>query len=178
MKIAIWTIGSIAAERRDILKKKAQLTLFSMLFIVWLLLSAKLSALYIIIGIILSFLITLLSNGIFYHDDDTYLHVPKLSILIKFTLILIKEIYVSSIKHTINILKKECDPIIVEVNLQVEDPLIITMISNAITLTPGTITVDAIGNKLYVLAMKDDGDSGVAIEKNIKNTFENIFLRM
>src|SRR6056297_514082 len=89
---------------------------------------------------------------------------------------LIKEIYISSFSYIKRIIKKDCQPFITEVELEVKDPLIITIISNSITLTPGTITVNAEGNKLTVLSLKDCKDGPETVRKEIRENFERYFI--
>jgi multicomponent Na+:H+ antiporter subunit E len=73
------------------------------------------------------------------------------------------------------IIKKDCIPCIAEVDLTISDPLFITIISNSITLTPGTMTIDVNDNKLTVLSLKNCCDYEL-ISAEIKNKFENFFI--
>ncbi|MGO1820489.1 MAG: Na+/H+ antiporter subunit E, partial [Senegalia sp. (in: firmicutes)] len=71
------------------------------------------------------------------------------------------------------IIKNEYNPSIIELKLNIKDPLLITLVANSITLTPGTITVDKNANHLTVIYIRADKDKKV--EKNIRKKFERIF---
>jgi len=96
--------------------------------------------------------------------------------MIPYSLNLIKEIYLSSFSYLKRIIKKDCQPFITEVQLEVDDPLIVAIISNSITLTPGTITVNAERNKLTVLSLKDCRSDQETVRREIRENFEKYFL--
>lgn len=146
------------------------------LFLFWLLLTLDFSLLNIFAGIFISLFTTEASYGILYDKKGFKFKFPKLTILIKYFFKLIIEIYKSSFYHVLRIIKKDYNPTIIKVNLEVTDPLVITIISNSITLTPGTITVDTDKNKLTVLSILDYGDNGKRVINNIKNNFEKFFV--
>lgn len=130
----------------------------------------------LIVGLFVSIIVTIFSFNVLFDNTRSKYKVPKFSIILKYFLNLIFEIYRSSINHMLRIIKKDCNPIIVEVTLDLTDPLLIMLISNSITLTPGTITVDTENNKLTVLSIKDYGENGRRIAKDIKDKFEKLFI--
>lgn len=156
-------------------KFKISYKLFIILFIFWMLLTNNFSLINIVTGIVVSFFSARVSYGILYDDSGFMFKFPKLLVLLSYSIRLIIEIYKSSFIHIKRIIKKDYHPSIIEVELEVNDPLAITIISNSITLTPGTITIDANKNKLLVLSIKDDGKDGKTISENIKNTYEKFF---
>lgn len=156
------------------MRKKFHLKLFLALYIFWLLLTTNVNPSNIIAGFLSSILITRLSYGILYDEKGFIYDIPKPHIIIKYLITLFAEIYKSAIDHIIIIIKNDYNPTIVEVNLDIEDPLIISLIANSITLTPGTITVEKEGSKLLVLYIKEDVNNEV--EKEIKANFESIFI--
>lgn len=84
------------------------------------------------------------------------------------------ELLLSSVRVAIDVLRPAFTmrPAIIEVPLDVQDDVQITMLANLISLTPGTLSVDVSDDKrnLYVHAMYgDDPDAEV---KRIKRSFE------
>lgn len=150
--------------------------LFSVLLIFWILFTFNFSYSNLIAGVIVCFVVTRLSYGILYNEEGFVFKMIKLKVVIKYFFNLIVEIYKSSFSYMARILKKDCEPCIVEVELSVRDPLIVTIISNSITLTPGTLTIDAKDNKLTVLALKTCKDCEESINADIKENFETFFI--
>lgn len=150
--------------------------LFIILLIFWMLLTFNFDYLNIITGIIVCFFVTKLSYGILYTDKGFVFKTIRISIIIKYFFNLMLEIYKSSFNYIIRIIKKDCKPYIVEIELSVTDPLIITIISNSITLTPGTLTIDVNDNKLTVLALKTCNKYKLSLNAEIKEKFEKIFI--
>lgn len=150
--------------------------LFFILLVFWMLFTFNFSYLNLIAGIIVCFVVTRLSYGILYNEKGFIFKALRIKIIIKYFLNLLLEIYKSSFSYMIRIIKKDCEPCIVEVELSVTDPLAIAIISNSITLTPGTLTVDVNDNKLTVLALKNCEDCELAVNTEIKDKFEKIFI--
>lgn len=155
--------------------KKINYKLFILLYAFWILLTLNFQLINLIVGCIASIIVTIFSYGVLF-DTGSKFKFPKALIILRYILILIFEIYKSSFSHMLRIIKKDCNPIIVEVKLDLTDPFLITLISNSITLTPGTITVDTDKNKLTVLSIKDYGENGNRISKDIKEKFEKLFI--
>ncbi len=65
------------------------------------------------------------------------------------------EIYIASFMHIIGF-KRDHNPALIKMKLDVDNPLIITLIANSITMTPGTITIDAEDNELTILTIRDN----------------------
>ncbi|RKD30574.1 Na+/H+ antiporter subunit E [Thermohalobacter berrensis] len=158
-------------------KKKISYRLFIVLVIFWIMFTLDFSMWNLIAGVIVSYIISRLSFGIYYDIKGFKIKIPRFTVLIQYSLRLICEIYKASFFHIFRIIKKEYAPMIVEIELSTTDPLIITIIANSITLTPGTITIDSYDNKLLVLSIENDGEFGKSIERNIKDKFESILLR-
>ncbi|MGO1368687.1 MAG: Na+/H+ antiporter subunit E [Senegalia sp. (in: firmicutes)] len=153
--------------------KKFHPKLFLILFMFWLLLTLNLEISNIIGGLLVSFIVTYLSFGILYSEKGFEFTFPGVFTIIKYFFILIFEIYISAIDLIKSIIKNEYNPSIIELKLNIKDPLLITLVANSITLTPGTITVDKNANHLTVIYIRADKDKKV--EKNIRKKFERIF---
>jgi multicomponent Na+:H+ antiporter subunit E len=150
--------------------------LFLILMGFWLFLNMSLRPLNLIVGALVSLFVTRFSEGILYNHRGFIFKSINVKILIPYTFNLIKEIYVSSFSYIKRIIKKDCQPFVTEIDLRVKDPLIIAIIANSITLTPGTITVNAEGNKLTVLSLKDCKEGPETVRKEIRENFESYFI--
>lgn len=150
--------------------------LFIILLSFWLLLTFNFSLFNIVIGLIISSLITFASKGVLYNAKYYHFRSISLGTMIKYLFNLLLEIYKSSFNYIIRIIKRDCDPFVVEVELDVTDPLIISIISNSITLTPGTLTIDVQGSKLTILTLKDCEDCVSLVDEEIKEKFQSFFI--
>jgi len=146
------------------------------LFIFWLLLTFDFSAINVVIGIGISIGVSISTQEIFYHDVRGGFRIPNLLDLIRFLMHMIYEIYLASFLHVMRIIKKDHSPSLIVLELDVKDPLIVTLIANAITMTPGTITIDAEDNKLTILTIRDNPKDIKKIERTVKEKMEPIFL--
>lgn len=156
--------------------KKINYKLFILLYAFWMILTLNFELINLIVGFITSIIVTIFSASILLDETESKFKTPKFLILLKYFLRLIFEIYKSSFSHIVRIINKDCNPIIVKVTLDLKDPYLIMLIANSITLTPGTITVDTDKNKLTVLVIKDYGENGKKISKDIKKKFEKFFI--
>ena len=97
-----------------------------------------------------------------------------LKIIIKYILLLFPAIYKDAYLHIKRIIKKQSNPHILVITLPTTNPVILTMMANFITLTPGTITVDIKESTLFVLDI--DSDSNPEHSKRaILNDYNKIF---
>ncbi|PAB57053.1 Na+/H+ antiporter subunit E, partial [Anaeromicrobium sediminis] len=110
-------------------KMKQNFKLFLIQFLFWMFLTLDFTPLNFIIGIVFSSIVTKASYGVLYDNNGYKFDFPRISTFINYILKLIVEIYKSSFSYILRIIKKDCEPIIVEVDLEVKDPLIITIIS-------------------------------------------------
>ncbi|WP_432666463.1 Na+/H+ antiporter subunit E [Wukongibacter baidiensis] len=142
----------------------------------WLLLTFNFSLFNIFIGLVICSLVLIASKGVLYSDNGYIFKRMRILAMVKYLFNLLLEIYKSSFSYIVRIIKKDCEPFIVEVELDVTDPLIISIISNSITLTPGTLTIDVQNNKLTVLTLKDCEDCISLVDKEIKEKFQSFFV--
>lgn len=151
--------------------------LYLTLMIFWILVNMSLDPLNLLVGAAACALAVRLSHGVLY-DGDGYFHEPiKPGRLAVYLARLVREIFKSSFAYLARIIRKDSTPFITEVDLEVEDPLVVAIIANSITLTPGTVTVDADGSRLTVLSLKEAGATEETVRREIKDTFERHFLK-
>ncbi len=150
--------------------------LFFIVFSFWLLITYNFSLFNITIGFLACIIVIFFSKGIIY-DQNGYLFASITALtMLKYSFNLLLEIYKSSFSYIARIIKKDCQPLALEVELDVSDPLIISIISNSITLTPGTITINVQGNKLTILTLKDCQDPVTEVGTEIKEKFQSFFI--
>jgi len=151
-------------------------TEFIVLFIFWLLLNFSIELKTVISGIFVSILITRLSRDILFDATEEPLKFPSMWRLVWFNYIVFIEIFIAAFQHIIRIIKKDGRPVVFKVELSTNDAFAITMISNAITLTPGTITLSADGAVLTVLGLATTDEKFEQTKYTITNKFQRPFL--
>lgn len=145
---------------------------FLILMLCWFLFSMKMDIASLMVGVAASITVIFVSWE-FVADKDT-VDIPKPGILLKYVFILIVHIYRDSFIHMGRIVTGRSMPYIVEIEMPTHDPIILTMIANYITLTPGTITVDVEKNILYVLDIEGE-EAGYETKKTVLEIYEKIF---
>lgn len=151
--------------------------LFIMLFTFWTLLHLNFSLEYILLGLMVSGLITYLSKEIFYDVTGPIVRIPSIFQLIPYSIFLVLEIYIAAFNVMKVIIKGDDRPTLYTIKLDIEEAFIITLIANSITLTPGTLTIDKKGNELLVLSIKEEKDGRENLQKRVKHKFQKNFLK-
>ena len=129
--------------------------LFSILLLVWLLLSGHYTFLITSLGVLSCLLCVYLTKRANILDNEL-LPVKFLPRIIQYTIWLIKEIIVSNITTAKVILTSSENPEIFVVKCTQITPEGKTTYANSITLTPGTVTTNMKGNTLEVHALTSD----------------------
>jgi multicomponent Na+:H+ antiporter subunit E len=76
--------------------------------------------------------------------------------VIRFSGRVMLDIFRSALAHMRRVIPGQATPQLFELQLSLEDPFLIALIANAITLTPGSMTVEVTGSRLVVLAFVDN----------------------
>lgn len=107
---------------------------------------------------------------------DSYyeLYYFNIFFLIHFTVVLVIEIYKATLQSIPVLLSGKAHPNVISVNCELEEPLYVAMVSNAITLTPGTVTIDVSGHRLLVLWLTPTTKESTMAGKIIKGRFEEV----
>jgi multicomponent Na+:H+ antiporter subunit E len=121
-------------------------------------------------------LVTILSKDILYDENGYFYKTIRGGGFLLYLVRLVAEIFKSSFSYLARIIKKDSTPFITEVELEVKDPLLVAIIANSITLTPGTITVNVNENHLTVISLKDVKSSEESVRKEIHEKFEKYFI--
>ena len=116
-----------------------------LLFILWIIFNAKISAQVVIIGIIVSLAITIFTKKFFFKEKRNVKYIIKEDLL---TIVYIGLLVVEIIKANIVVLtimmskEIEIDPCFCYFTTDLKEPIHRILLANSITLTPGTITVE------------------------------------
>ena len=142
-------------------KRASVLALLFLLVAAWLLWSGIYKPLLLWLGAFSCLLSVYISHRVGFFDRTTGLHViPKLP---RFSLWLLVEIVKSSLQVARIILspKLPISPTVVYIDAEPEGPIGQVILSNSITLTPGTVTLDVFDDRLCVHCLTRDGARGV-----------------
>jgi multicomponent Na+:H+ antiporter subunit E len=126
--------------------------LFSILFIIWLVLTSSFHRQEVSIGIFLSLIL-----AIILHKNYLELGLPPLSIkriifTIVYVIVLFKEIVIANIDVAYRVIhpKMPIKPGIVVIKTGLKQDIAKMILANSITLTPGTFTLDILGDTLLI----------------------------
>lgn len=126
------------------------LTLF---FLAWIIFNGRLTVEIVLFGIAISgavfFFMCKFMDYSFRKELNFYKKVP---IFLQYCFVLLKEIVLANLTVCRMVLtrKEVVEPVLVHVSTSLKTDLAKTLLANAITLTPGTITVSVTGQKLLV----------------------------
>lgn len=164
----------------------AFISTFVFCFIVWIALTLTFNLQEIIGGLIVSFIVSLISSQFFIHEKALYLFNPvKIFWLIAYIPIFIKEL----IKANIDVAKRSLNPKlplnpgIVKVPTGMTSEYGLAMLCNSITLTPGTITMDVVEednrNYIYIhwidVQSKEPEEAGDMIKGSLESGVRRIW---
>jgi multicomponent Na+:H+ antiporter subunit E len=125
---------------------------FLTLFLIWLIFTFNFEPYSLISGLIGSLGISLLTYKVFipFHDASRGAFLPQPFYLILFFLVLIIQLYSSSIKMIVTLIKGDPNPRVVHFRTHLHSDLARMVLANSITFTPGTITLDLNDDHLTV----------------------------
>jgi len=140
----------------------------------WIVISEKLKIETICIGIIISLLVVSLNKDFVYSKKR--LNFKKNTIRwISYTIILIKEIFISNFNVAKIVLSPKLiiSPQIVIINTKIKSDFHKTIFANSITLTPGTLTISMDSDNITVHCLKEE------FSRDLTNSvFEKIILKI
>lgn len=123
-------------------------------------------------GLVISSFSIWLTERYLLHDRLFDLYPFNILKLIRFAIFLLGEIYKSGLSIIPTIITGKANPDMIEIYTELESNLDLVVLSNAITLTPGTITVDLEGHRLLVLWMDPKTKHPTLAGKIIKGSIE------
>jgi multicomponent Na+:H+ antiporter subunit E len=158
------------------------LTLFILAFLFWMLLTFELSLSNIVAGAVTALVTSLLFTRHFFNKVYKLLQPRRYFWLLVYLGVLMWECVKANFDVAYRVLHPAMPirPGIVKVKLELKSDFARTMLANSITMTPGTITVDIVGDDLYIhwiyVSHEDPAKYRFKVagrfEKYIKKTFE------
>ncbi|MFC6464485.1 Na+/H+ antiporter subunit E [Marinilactibacillus sp. GCM10026970] len=127
--------------------------IIAILTFIWVILFESFSILTISSGIIVSSFIILFTDQFLLKGNYEFDYLIGLGTLIHFILQLILEIFIAGMRVIPNILKGQGEAQIITCKTILKEELLIDLLANAITLTPGTVTIDKKDNALRILVL-------------------------
>ena len=122
------------------------------LFAAWLLFTASFDPFSLISGLAGSLAVSFMTYRVFIAEHEASLHsfLPRPLPIIRFFLVLLFNLYASSIKMLVTIVRGNPTPRIVHFKTRLRSDLARMALCNSITFTPGTITLDLNDDHLTV----------------------------
>ena len=133
---------------KDILDNKEIIILLT---IIWIVLFEYFTPFIFASGLLIAVLVVLFTDRFLLKGNYEHSYVIGFGTLIRYSIRLIVEIYLAGVAVIPTIIKGDADVEIVRVETKLRDELLIDILANSITLTPGTVSVDKIGKQLLIL---------------------------
>lgn len=152
----------------------SRIKLFVIMFALWILFNFNFELPTLIFGVIISFVVTILSHNILYTESGFRYKKLKLTTLIIYLGVLFVEIFKSAFFFIRNLLIGGYHPTVFKMDLSLYDPVQVAIVANSITLTPGTITIDVVGHTIYVMVLAKPGTPQEELEAPIRQIFERL----
>ncbi len=133
-----------------------KLSMFVMLFAVWLVLSGHFDPLHLAFGVVSSALVAQLSSGLLFTETPSLRLLAATWGAVRFAPWLLYEIVLANV-HVVYLVcrPQQLRPQVVRFRTRLRGDVAKVFLGNAITLTPGTITLDIDGDEFIVHAVSD-----------------------
>lgn len=150
------------------------------LFAGWILFTSTFSLPSLLTGIILSFVVSFLMYDLFIHESEVARRslLPNIHFFLLFILLVVFKMYVASFKVAWNVIRGRINPRIVHFRTRLKTDLSRVVLTNAITLTPGTITVNIEDDHLIVHWLDAKTTHSKYAGKLIKGSLEKLLGRV
>jgi multicomponent Na+:H+ antiporter subunit E len=149
---------------------------FGILFLVWLGFTTSLNPQEMLTGVVVSFIISVLSFKTFTNFGLSFFHPKKLFNIIKFILVFLLALIKSNFDVARRVVSPSLpiNPGIVTYKTELTSDTAKVFLANAITLTPGTLSIDIIGDELFIHWIDVISDDPKIIFEEIGADFERI----
>ena len=144
----------------------------------WLILNESLAVSQLLIGLVFSSIALLFTNRYLLEDDYLGAYAIAPEVLLHYSLYLFIQIYQSGFAAILKIIKGEDAVKIITYETCMSNELGICLLANAITLTPGTVTIGKNGRLLQILAFHDENTFADITEGKACSPYEMILRRM
>jgi len=145
--------------------------------IFWIVLSGERAMLKILNGSLGSVTVLIITEKTFQKTKVEHVKGQPFWRLLWLFFIVVVEMFKAAFQHIVRIIVGDDVPVILDIELSISDEFIVTLIANAITLTPGTITLKTNGNIITVLGFAKDEFEENEIRHTILTKFQKPFRR-
>lgn len=149
---------------------------FIVLFLFWLVVSGEINKRSISLGVFSTVIVIYLCEKILKHYDSQPVLFRRFDRILWFFAIVIGEIFLAAWAHIFRVLLGADQTVIFDIALDFDDEFFVALIANAITLTPGTLTLEIEGNKLKILGFAKDEEEIESTRRVILEKFQKPFL--
>ncbi len=146
------------------------------LTLVWCIWSESFSLQSVIEGLVLGSLALIVTNRLFLGRAYENLYRISPITLIRYVLVLIVEIFRSGVHAIYITVTDRINVGVVDLPTKIHDPLLGAMVASAITLTPGTVTIDFSPGTFKVVWIDCSTSDPVQAAEEIKGSFERVLL--
>lgn len=158
-------------------KQKMHAVLVAAVFtIIWCIWSESFALFVVAQGAFCSSAALLVVNRFLLRGQYQHRYSVKPAVLIKYVLVLIVQIFKSGFDAVYVTLTDRINVGVVDLPTMVDDPLVGTLIANAITLTPGTATIDYNTKRFKVIWINCTTTDPIIAGEIIKADFEHVFI--
>lgn len=159
---------------------KNRILYFVLLFVFWLLITWSLDSQNIIAGLIASFIVSAALGHLFFDNIAAMLNPRRIFWFLYYIPFFGWHIVKANFDVAYRVLHANVPirPGIVKVHTTMTSDLGLTFLANSITLTPGTLTVDIIGNEMFIHWIYIHTDDPEKRTEMIVSRFENILKKV
>lgn len=150
------------------------------LFVLWMAFTTSLEVAELITGVFISFVISLLTYKLFTNIGFRILSPKKIFYILKYVFVFTIELIKANLEVARIVInpKLPINPGIVQVETKLKSDFAKMVLANSITLTPGTLTVDIIGNNFFIHWLYVKGTDSETTYNEIAKTFEDILIKI
>jgi multicomponent Na+:H+ antiporter subunit E len=154
---------------------------FLIIFILWLLLTWSLAPQEVIVGIALALLLSIMLHDVFLQSSEKLVQPARYFWFLIYMPVFFYYVVRANLDVAYRVLHPEMPirPGIVKVRTTLKSDMAKTFLANSITLTPGTLTVDIIGDHLYIhwinIVTEDPQEETEVIVKRFEVFLRRIF---
>ncbi|MFP4373918.1 MAG: Na+/H+ antiporter subunit E [Spirochaetaceae bacterium] len=150
------------------------------LMVGWVLFTWTVDPRFLLIGLGFCFIVALLTYSVFIEQGEAARRslIPRIYLLVVYSAVLIFEMYVASFRVLWNILRGRINPGVVHFRTRLSSDIARVALTNSITLTPGTITLDLDDDHLIVHWLDARTTHSKYAGELVKGTYERILKRI
>lgn len=148
-----------------------------LLSVVWIILNESISWHILLSGPIVAVVVLFFTNKLVLKADYQSYYRIRPFVLLRYCLVLLKEIYVAGFHAMAKIITRKVNINIVGFDTRLSDPFHISLLANSITLTPGTVTMEKSGQHLEVIWIDAHTQDPDEAGQEIMGSFERMLIQ-